>query len=123
MAEDISKLPKWAQRHIETLEMRLRETRKRIETEYDVDKSLVLLDPYDTPPIALRDHSLLEFYPHGRSARLYEYVQVRIEQNSESPLLSIRTGGHLAILPNASNSILIDARDQRYVKGRYADRT
>jgi hypothetical protein len=97
--------------------------RKRFNPEHDPATSLVLADPYADPPLALRDDTMIEFYPHGRDQR-DEYVQVRIEGRPDfgTGALIVRTGGNMRLEPHASNTVYIDARDQRFVKGRYADR-
>jgi hypothetical protein len=111
---DITKLPKWAQERISNLERDLAYERKRFNPEHDPATSLVLADPYADPPLALRDDTMIEFYPHGRDQR-DEYVQVRIEGRPDfgTGALIVRTGGNMRLAPEAQEDPQAPRQHQR----------
>lgn len=106
---DISKLPVKVQRHIETLEMRLRERTDELNalkanepTRVVVDSHAHLLGP-DHLPTYLPDRTHIRFMFGER-----QYVEVRLDDDR----VEIHSDSTLWVVPSASNHIYIGRRDR-----------
>ncbi len=99
--ERLARLPKWAQRRIALLEMRVAEARARLE-ERGPEGSLVCADPFGDPPLELGDPTV-QFRIGG--GRAYDNIQVRLTGDRRG--LYIMGSEGVVVRPGASNTLTI----------------
>lgn len=108
--EDLSKLPKWAQRRIATLEMRLAEERKRI-AQFDgpIEDTNTVADPYDEVPRPLRRDATIEFrlddWTDDRGWQ--QNIRARVRRDVDGSFVEIHGGRGLTVRPWSSNVLRV----------------
>lgn len=99
---DLSKLPKWAQEHIDYLKMNLTEAIIALTVNRATPESVVVVNPYADQPQELPSHTTVQFRV-GKSI-----VHVNVHSHGDDVWLGINsTWGPLHIEPRASNQVYI----------------
>lgn len=108
MTEEMrARLPKAALRYIERLEMQLANAKERINSEYSLDDSNVIVDIYRDPPLALGMNRTVSFIlPKLRDLR-DSSPEITIEHSDERFLVVGSNKSRLLIKPSSSNQIYI----------------
>jgi hypothetical protein len=108
MNQNVSKLPKWAQKRIECLECAVVRAEKQIER---LKKELagetqtsVMMNPYDDNPRFLQDNEFIRFCLDDNPEK---YIDVKLHRGK----LGICGVHMITVVPVASNAIEIDVRD------------
>jgi hypothetical protein len=100
--DPMTRLPKWAQRRIEVLEMRVKELRARLAV--GPEASNTFADPHTDSPRPLGEGTIVRFvlsrHPDGTPL---DYVDATIEGGSEKRVY-IRASYGYAFYPNSSNA-------------------
>lgn len=116
--EQIAKLPRWAQRHIDTLERNLAAARERIA----IGKGLgvgtnTFAEPYAQPPLPLGRDVTVRFLFGGDLNRSYidaaltEAIEFPDGRVIRAPALRVMSSDALAVSPQSSN--VVEVRNVR----------
>lgn len=99
----IEKLPRWAQQHISRLEQDLQTYQERAsvaEGHGPQAASRVVVDPYSSTPLRLREESMVRF-EFGE----HVYLDVSlVPDGHQGPWVRLHTSDYLHIQPQSSNS-------------------
>lgn len=103
---DLTKLPKWAREYISALEIRLRNTEKRLSTAlFDNKKNgsgIVSLWNGHNQSIILNDYSVIEFKLKNSTK-----ITVSLRNEGDDYYVDINGDSHISISPRAANSCYI----------------
>jgi len=101
--EDVNRLPKWAQRKIQSLEMHLTEAKNEvlvISSKESTD-TRILRGPFDAP-MNLPNRSQIEFTPkNGKS------IEVALRHDDNEGITVMASHGSLRVMPWATNVVRI----------------
>lgn len=100
MTGDVTKLPKWAQQRIQTLERNLEHYKKRLEA--GPANSRVFADPYSDARRPLGWDTVIQF-DLGEEGEWGKKIEVRIDGKG----VKVMGGSRLAVFPSAANSIQV----------------
>lgn len=104
-----NKLPKWAQQHIETLRMRLEETRDKLAGIPKAD-AVGFTDPYSDIPLPVA--KLRDTVRFHVDAQQRVFIDVRLREDDHGRWLEVMTSDRILVTPNASNVIEIRLEDR-----------
>jgi hypothetical protein len=108
------RLPKWAQKELESLRRQVRNAERAAEEARlatSPDESDTIIDRYTEGPIGLGKGARVRFLPEGHEGdgwHHHNYLEVRVEDGG----IQVHAGGQLSILPRVSNSVQIKVVDR-----------
>lgn len=106
---DLTKLPVWARRHIDTLEMRYREVLTELNALKANEPTRVMVEPHASmlgdgkEPTYLNERSIVRFLFGER-----QYVDVRLDGDR----LDVHSDSTLRIVPSASNHVYVGRQER-----------
>lgn len=110
VAGDVTKLPVWAQRHIDTLEMRYQETLTELNALKANEPTRVIVEPHANllgegrrEPTYLNERSIVRFVMGER-----RYIDVTLDADR----LNVHSDATLLIVPSSSNHVYLERRDR-----------
>lgn len=122
---NLAKLPKWAQDHINFLEMRLKEAQEELRSYVDLqepsDVAIDRISNFEQPLLYLPKHSSIVFFldnDHEKPMRLRKAIHLRRNNNSQNDsghfhlALSTAGRGFPTIMPQAANCLRVHVTDE-----------
>lgn len=107
VTEDVTKLPKWAQRHISVLNSRIQTLEEKLQDDRD---RIAVSDPYNTPTVAACDrHDIVRWALYGNFTDDTE-DWIDISRPAEGRI-TIRGSGPLSVELNVTNSFHVSLVD------------
>ena len=103
---DISKLPKWAQREIEQLELKIAKLESVIDVEAKEPTRVSGAASYDAPRIYLPNFQPVRFEVGPIDVRHPDWIDVRI-RNGDPKGVEIMGSSSIAIEPKAGNHVRV----------------
>ena len=107
VTEDVTKLPKWAQRHISVLNSRIRTLEKKLQDDGD---KIAVSDPYNTPIAAARGrYDVVRWALYGNfTDDTKDWIDI---SRTEEGQLTVRGSGTLSVEMKVANTFYVSLAD------------